>query len=269
MVKDKAKAGAPRAAKKLAKKPHSTHAGASGSAAPAATQVNWTKSTVTTLMLQEYVNCGELPPKDEIQWRAAGEEIRPSPKEGEVVVFLDHVQRGLRPQGSLFFRRVLKYYGLRPQDIAPNSMLNISNYVVFCEDYLQMAPSLELFLEFFYCNPSRKDQVLPYGGVAIQRRRECDFPALLLASHPKGWQNTYFYYQDTSPESDDARYPAFRNSGLTYDAKMNSYADDAERVKLKPILRRARALLAHGLKGTDLVKCLSVGSSSQSASGPG
>ena len=132
MVKDKTKAGAPRAAKKLAKKPQSTHGGGSGTAAPAATQVNWTKSTVTTLMLQEYVNCGELPPKTEISWRAAGEEIRPNPKEGEVVVFLDHVQRGFRPPpGSLFFRRVLKYYGLRPQDIAPNSVLNISNFVVF------------------------------------------------------------------------------------------------------------------------------------------
>jgi hypothetical protein len=254
MVKEKKMAGGPKAAKSLAKKPPSSAKGGS-SGAPATAPVNWTRSSATKTTLQSFVNRGELPPQEEIQWRAPGEEIRPNPKEGEVVAFLDHVLRGFRPPGSLFFRRVLKYYGLRPQDIGPNSILNISNFVVFCEDYLQIAPSIELFLEFFYCNPSRKDNLGPYGGVAIQRRRVCDFPALALASHPKGWQNTYFYFKDTSPESDDARYPAFLNSGMTYEAKMNSYAPDADRVKLEPTLRRAKALLAHGLRGTDLVKC--------------
>ena len=200
MGKEKVKSGGPKATKKGAKK------GASSSAAAAAAPVNWTRSSATDMTLQTYVNRGELPPKDEIHWRAPGEEI---------VVLLDHVSRGLRPPGSLFFRQVFKYYGLTTMDVAPNSLLNISNFVVFCEDYLQMAPSLELFLEIFYCNPSHKNKPLgPYGGVSIQRRRECDFPALILASHPKGWQNSYFYCKDTSPVIDEARYPAFRNSPL-------------------------------------------------------
>ena len=119
-----------------------------------------------------------------------------------------------------------------------------------------MAPSLELFLELFYCNPSHKNKPLgPYGGVSIQRRRECDFPALVLASHPNGWQNSYFYCKDTSPESDEAHFPAFRNSPLVYDPKMNSYASDENRVLIEAVRVRARALLAHGLRGTDLVKC--------------
>ena len=141
--------------------------GASSSTVPTTpAPVNWTKSTVTEATLQIYVDYGELPPKDEIQWRAAGEEIRPKPKENEIVVLLDHVTRGLRPPGSLFFRWVMSYYGLTPLDIAPNSVLNISNFVVFCEDYLQVPPSLALFLEIFYCNPqNRKNQALgPYGG---------------------------------------------------------------------------------------------------------
>ena len=128
--------------------------GASSSTAPATpAPVNWTKSTVTEGALQKYVGYGELPPKEEIQWRAAGEEIRPKPKEDEIVVLLDHVTRGLRPPGSLFFRRVMSYYGLTPLDIAPNSLLNISNFIVFCEDYLQVSPSLALFLDFFTAIP--------------------------------------------------------------------------------------------------------------------
>ena len=74
--------------------------------------VNWAKSTVTEAVLQKYEGFGELPKKKEIEWRAAGDEIRPKPREGEVVVLLDHVTRGLRPPGSSFFRRILAYYGL-------------------------------------------------------------------------------------------------------------------------------------------------------------
>ena len=77
----------------------------------------------------------------------------------------------------------------------------------------------------------------------------------MLASHPKGWQNTYFYCKDTSPATDEARYPAFRNSALVFEPKMNSYASDEDRVLIEPLRARVRALLGHGLRGTDLVKC--------------
>ena len=66
--------------------------------------VNWAKSTVTEAVLQKYEDFGELPKKEEIEWRAAGDEICPKPHEGEVVVLLDHVTRGLCPPGSSFFR---------------------------------------------------------------------------------------------------------------------------------------------------------------------
>ena len=80
--------------------------------------VNWAKSTVTEVVLQRYEDSGELPKKKDIAWRAAGDEIRPKPREGEVGVLLDHVTRGLRPPGSSFFRRVLAYYCLTPLDLA-------------------------------------------------------------------------------------------------------------------------------------------------------
>ena len=170
MVKDKIKSGGPRAAKKTI-----GEVGGSSAHHPPA-PVNWTKSTATELTLETFQNQGELPSKLEISWHVAGEETQPSPCEGEVVVLLDHVTRGLHPPGSLFFRRVLQYYGLTPLDIAPNSVLNLSTFAVFCEDYLQIEPSLELFLEIFYCNPLHKNKPLgPYGGVSIQRRKECDF----------------------------------------------------------------------------------------------
>lgn len=77
-------------------------------AKPKATlNVDWAKSTVTQARLQELENQGMLPSQEVIQWRAPGDEIRPQPREGEVVVFADHVTRGFRPPGSHFFRRLL------------------------------------------------------------------------------------------------------------------------------------------------------------------
>ena len=112
--------------------------GSSAAAAATPAPVLWKKSTVSEELLQKIAECDELPHKDEIQWRAAGEEIRPKPNPGEIVVLLDHATRGLRLR-SLFFRQVMSYFGLTPLDVAPNSMLNISNIIVFCEDYLQIA----------------------------------------------------------------------------------------------------------------------------------
>src|SRR5664279_3967453 len=88
----------------------------------------------------------------------------PQPENDEIVVFGDHVLRGFKPLGSKFFRQVLAFYGLRLQDIGPNSMLNISNFHVFCENYLQMEPDLDLWKEFFYCNK----QVECKGGPLLE-----------------------------------------------------------------------------------------------------
>ena len=62
--------------------------------------VNWSKSIVSEAVLQKFEDSGELPKKKDIAWRAACDEIRPKPREGDVVVLLDHVTRGLRPPGS-------------------------------------------------------------------------------------------------------------------------------------------------------------------------
>ena len=53
--------------------------------------VNWAKSTVSEAVLQRYEDSGELPRKRDIAWRAAGDEIRPKPREGEVVILVDHI----------------------------------------------------------------------------------------------------------------------------------------------------------------------------------
>ena len=98
----------------------------------------------------------------------------------------------------------------------------------------------------------------PYGGVAIQRRRPAlaYYPALEVASHPKGWHNTYFYCKDTSPAKDIAKYPGFRRTPLEWNACMNSFAAEAQAcMEIQALTHHGKALIAHSLTGVDLVKC--------------
>ena len=62
---------------------------------------NWVKSTVTESTLAEFVKSGHLPKKEVMSYRAPDpSEERPQPKDGEVVIFADHMNRGFAPPGS-------------------------------------------------------------------------------------------------------------------------------------------------------------------------
>ena len=132
---------------------------------------------------------GYLPKKEVMTYRAPNpEEEFPQPKEGEVVVFTDHMNRGFTPPGSKFFRDVLHFFDLHPQDTGPNSVSNICNFQVFSEVYLGEEPNLLLFRELFYLNRQNEcasGQSLELGGVSIQRRRDVIFPYANPPSHPK------------------------------------------------------------------------------------
>ena len=105
------------------------------------TACNWARSRVTEAQLDEMVSIGSLPKKTEIKWRAPGTENPPTPRQGEVVIFVDHIGRGFKPPGSKFYRDVLASFQLHPQDIGPNSVSNLCNFQVFCEAYLQEEPT--------------------------------------------------------------------------------------------------------------------------------
>ena len=142
---------------------------------------NWMRSNVTDETLANFVKSGYLPKKEVMSYRAPDpSEERPQPRDGEVVIFADHMSRGFAPPGSKFFRDVLNFFDLRPQDIGPNSVSNICNFQVFCEVYLGEEPSLLLFRELFYLNRQNEcanGPSLELGGISIQRRRDCLFPS--------------------------------------------------------------------------------------------
>ena len=160
------------------------------------TSCNWVASRVIEQVLNEHVQVGVLAAKNVIHCTAPGAETIPEPKEGEVVVFTDHMLWGFTPPGSKNFCNVLHFFQLHPQDIGPNSVTNICNFQVFCEVYLQQEPTVELFREFYYLNRQTKftdGPGLELDGISIQRRKYATFPATKLSSHPKDWNQTWFY----------------------------------------------------------------------------
>ena len=153
------------------------------------TSCNWVPSIITENTLQDFVKTGYLPKKSVMSYRAPKpEEEKPQPKEGEVIFFTDHMNRGFSPPGSKFLRDILHFFNLHPQDVRPNSVSNICNFQVFCEVYLQEEPSVALFREYFYLNRQNEysnGPSLELGGISIQRRRDVIFPYARLPSHPK------------------------------------------------------------------------------------
>ena len=112
------------------------------------TVCNWVPSTVTDDTLKDFVTIGYLPEKNIMSYRAPDpDEERPQPKGGEIIVFTDHMNQGFTPPGSKFFRDILHFFKLNPQDIGPNSISNICNFQVSCEVYLQQEPTVEFFRE--------------------------------------------------------------------------------------------------------------------------
>ena len=131
---------------------------------------NWVPSRVTEGQLARCVTTGALASKEAIHWRVPGPENPPEPKDGEVIVFADHLSRRFSPPGSKFFRDVLASFQIRPQDIGPNSVSNICNFQLFCKVYLQEEPTVEFFWDFFYLNRRTKFTDGPntkLGGISI------------------------------------------------------------------------------------------------------
>ena len=54
-------------------------------------ECNWVPSRVTEDRLNRCIATGALAKKEVIHWRAPGPENPPTPKDGEVVVFVDHL----------------------------------------------------------------------------------------------------------------------------------------------------------------------------------
>ena len=92
------------------------------------------------------------------------------------------------------------------------------------------------------------------GGISIQRRQGAVFPLVVLPSHPKDWNQTWFYCQDIST-ADEKPLLGYHAERLDSKFVLPDKLTAAERKKLIPSIKRIQALLGNGLTGVDLIRC--------------
>ena len=67
--------------------------------------------------------------------------VIPTPEPNESVVFVSHFLRGLGLTLDPFVRGLMFYYGLDFHDLASDTILHISLFIVVCEAFLHITPT--------------------------------------------------------------------------------------------------------------------------------
>jgi len=220
---------------------------------------NWTPSTITTEQLKELENDGLLPAGI---WRSAENHPEPDPQNGERVMLVSHIDRGLGFPPSAFFLEVLSHYGVQPHNLTPNSILYIAAYQALFEGYLGIAPRLDFFKYCFYVRRQTvgADNHLAVCGTInfnLRRNREDWFPKVPKSDSVKGWTGTFFYCKDVPFPGESTGIPAFVNAAA---APLASWKEDAVKTlpaDLQLIQRRIEKLTTSDpeLNGIDTVVC--------------
>ena len=100
----------------------------------------------------------------------APEQVIPTHGSNESIIFASHFLRGLGLTLDPFMRGLMFYYGLEFHDLAPESILQISSFIVVCEAFLHITPHFGLWLRTFKVEPKMIDgQHAECGGAIISK----------------------------------------------------------------------------------------------------
>ena len=96
--------------------------------------------------------------------------VVPTPEPNESVVFVSHFLRGLGLALDPFVMGLMFYYRLDYHDLAPDSLLRISTFIVVCEAFLCITPHFGLWLKTFDVKPKMVEgQYAACGGALISK----------------------------------------------------------------------------------------------------
>ena len=129
-------------------------------------QGKWMASSITEDDIKELREAGYLAKEIAHRLLTKGQTV-PTPEPNERVVFIPQFVRGLGFPLHPFVRGLMFYYGLDFQDLAPNSFLNISAFIVVCEAFLRIPPHFGLCLKVFNAKPKVVDGQHAECGAAM------------------------------------------------------------------------------------------------------
>ena len=90
-------------------------------------------------------------------WLPAQGQVIPTHEPNESVVFISHFLGGLGFSLDPFVRGLMFYYGLDFHDLAPDSILHISSFIVVCEAFHRITPHFSLRLKTSNVKPNMID----------------------------------------------------------------------------------------------------------------
>jgi hypothetical protein len=137
------------------------------------------------------------------KWRLPDSEAQPTPRPGEFVIFLSFLKRELAFPTSEFFRRLLTFYRIQIHDLSPNSILQISCFIMLYECYLGCPPFFHLWLSIFHGKlqtETAKGPMQVTGGITFQVCGGSEYLDLGFHKKVNNWKNQYFYMKETTPD---------------------------------------------------------------------
>ena len=175
-------------------------------------QGNWMTSSITEEHIKELREVGYL--AKEIAHRLpAKKQIIPTTEPNERVVFIPHFLRRLGFPLHPFICGLMYYYGLDFHDLAPNSFLNISAFIVVYEVFLHI-PHFGLWLKVFNVKPKVVEgQHVECGGAMVSKLPNTTWPKGAFVETDKVWNQEWFYITEPRGASWAAT-PEFRSGPL-------------------------------------------------------
>ena len=123
-------------------------------------------------------------------------------------MFVSHFLRGLGLALDPFVRGLMFYYGLDFHDLARDSILLISAFIVTCEAFLRTPPHFGLWLKTFDVIEGEQAEC---GGASMSKLASAVWLKGSFAKSSDLWQQGWFYI--TEPRGSKwATAPAFRSS---------------------------------------------------------
>ena len=121
-------------------------------------------------------------------------QVIPTPEPDESVMFVSHFLLGLGLALDPFVRGLIFYYGLDFHDLAPDSLLHISSFIVVHEAFLRITPHFGLWLKTFDVKPKTiEGQHAACGGALISKIAGASWPKGSFVETSDLWQREWFY----------------------------------------------------------------------------
>jgi len=164
-------------------------------------------------------------------------------------------------------RDFFNIFQLQPHHLPANAIVALSSFATFCEAYLGLYPTVDLWAKFFSLRPGvlqggpevpegSPKPLAACGSALVIPRRDSIFPRVTCVDTVKKWQRSFFYVQNPNDGADYINLPAF--SAATPPAAPEDRlhwkleADD-EDPEVALVVTRLQNMIAGGLTAADLV----------------